>query len=120
MGCCGEDDWVVDVAEIPVPTVIDKLFFDKVAWLIQYACDCNPEYSVEAFDWDWASLHKNILLPNRMHIQLVMQLSDKITDWVVYLVHVMLNEWNGNDDEENDDNVNVSFEKFFSVEDLDF
>jgi hypothetical protein len=27
----GEDDWVVDVAEIPVPTVIDKLFFDKVA-----------------------------------------------------------------------------------------
>ncbi len=30
----------------------------------------------------------------------------------------MLNEWNGDDDEENDDNVNVSFEKFFSVEDL--
>ncbi len=75
---------------------------------------------MEAFDWDWASFHKNILLPNRMHIQLVMQLSDKITDRVVYLVHVMLNEWNGNDDEENDDDVNVSFEKFFSVEDLDF
>ncbi len=120
MGCCGEDDWVVDVAEIPVPTVIDKLFFDKIARLIQYACDCNPEYSVEAFDWDWASFHKNILLPNRMHIQLVMQLSDKITDQVVYSVHVMLNEWNGNDDKENDNNVNVSFEKFFSVEDLDF
>ncbi len=31
MGCCGEDDWVVDVAEIPVPTVIEKLFFEKVA-----------------------------------------------------------------------------------------
>jgi hypothetical protein len=104
---------------LPVPTVIDKLFFDKVAQLIQYACDCNPEYSVEAFDWDWASFHKNILLPNRMHIQLVMQLSDKITDRVVYSVHVMLNEWNGNDDKEKDDDVNVSFEKFFSVEDLD-
>jgi hypothetical protein len=49
-----------------------------------------------------------------------MQLSDKITDQVVYSVHVMLNEWNGNDDEENDDDVNISFEKFFSVEDLDF
>ena len=120
MGCCGEDDRVVDVAEIPVPTVIDKLFFDKVTRLIQYACDCNPKYSVEAFDWDWASFHKNILLPNRMLIQLVMQLSDKITDRVVYSVHVMLNEWNGDDDKEKDDNVNVSFEKFFSVEDPDF
>ncbi len=79
-GCCGEDDWVVDVAEIPVPIVIDKLFFEKVAQLIQYACDCNPEYSVEAFDGDWASFCKNILLPNRMHIQSVMQLSDTITD----------------------------------------
>ncbi len=75
---------------------------------------------MEAFDWDWASFCKNILLPNRMYIQLVMQPSDKITDRVVYSVHVMLNEWNGNDDKENDDNVNVSFEKFFSVEDLDF
>jgi hypothetical protein len=47
MGCCGEDDWVVDVAEIPVPTVFEKLFFEKVARLIQYTCDCNLEYSVE-------------------------------------------------------------------------
>ncbi len=68
MGCCGEGDWVVDVAEILVPTVFKKLFFEKVVRLIQYTCDCNPEYSVEAFDWDWASFHKNIFLPNRMHI----------------------------------------------------
>ncbi len=40
---------------------------------------------------------------------MVMKLRDKITDRVVYLVHVMLNEWNGDDEEENDDNVNVSF-----------
>jgi hypothetical protein len=93
--------------------------FEKVARLIQYACDCNPEYSVEAFDWDWASFHENILLPNRMHIQSVMQLSDTITDRVVYLIHFLLNDWNGNDDEENDDKDIISFEKFFSVEDLD-
>jgi len=90
MGCCGEDDWVVDDAEIPVPTVIEKLFFEKVARLIQYTCDCNPEYSVEAFDWDWASFHKNILLPNKMNIQLVMQLSDTITYRVVYSIHFCL------------------------------
>ena len=120
MGCCGEDEWVVDVAEIPVPTVIEKLFFEKVARLIQYTCDCNPEYSVEAFDWDWASFHKNILLPNRMHIQLVMQLSDTIKDRVVYSIHFLRNEWNGDDEEKNDDDVNVRFVKFFSVEDLDF
>ena len=88
--------------------------------MIQYTCDCDPEYSVEAFDWDWASFHKNILLPNRMHIRSVMQLSDTITDRVVYSVHFLLNEWNGNDDEENDEDVNVTFENFFSVEDLDF
>jgi hypothetical protein len=75
---------------------------------------------VEAFDWDWASFHKNILLPNRMHIQSVMQLSDTITDRVVYSIHFLLNQWNGNDEEENDEDVNVMFEKFFSVEDLDF
>jgi len=75
---------------------------------------------VEAFDWDWASFHKNILLPNRMHIQSVMQLSDTITDRVVYSIHFLLNQWNGNDEEENDEDVNVMFENFFSVEDLDF
>ncbi len=75
---------------------------------------------MEAFDWDWASFHKNILLPNRMHIRSVMQLSNTITDRVAYSVHFLLNEWNGNDDEENDEDVNVTFEKFFSVEDLDF
>ena len=75
---------------------------------------------MEAFNWDWASFHNNILLPNRMHIRSVMQLSDTITDQVVYSLHFLLNEWNGDDDEENDEDVNVRFEKFFSVEDLDF
>ncbi len=46
MGCCGEDDWVVDVAEIPVPTVIDKLFFDKVARLI-----CMPVIATLSIPW---------------------------------------------------------------------
>jgi hypothetical protein len=32
----------------------------------------------------------------------------------------LLNEWNGDDDEENNEDVNVRFEEFFSVEDLDF
>jgi len=92
MGCCGEDDWVVDVAEIPVPTVFEKLFFEKVSRLIQYTCDCNPEYSVEAFDWDWASFHKNFLLPNIMHIRSLMQLSDTvdIADRVAYSVILCL------------------------------
>ena len=49
-----------------------------------------------------------------------MQLSDKITDRVVYSLHFLLNEWNGDDGEENNEDVNVRFEKFFSVEDLDF
>jgi hypothetical protein len=41
-----------DKYTIPVPTVFEKLLFEKVARLIQYTCDCNPEYSVEAFDWE--------------------------------------------------------------------
>jgi len=49
-----------------------------------------------------------------------MQLSKTITDRVVYSVHFLLNAWNGNDDEENDEDVYVTFENFFSVEDLDF
>jgi hypothetical protein len=49
-----------------------------------------------------------------------MQLSDTITDRVVYSINFLLNEWNGDDKEENDEDVNVRFEKFFSVEDLDF
>jgi hypothetical protein len=40
-----------------------------------------------------------------------MQLSDTITDRVVYSLHFLLNEWNGDDDEENDEDVNVRFEK---------
>jgi hypothetical protein len=49
-----------------------------------------------------------------------MQLSDTIADRVVYSLHCLLNEWNGDDDKENDEDVIVRFEKFFSVEDLDF
>jgi hypothetical protein len=30
MGCCGEDDWVVDAAEIPVPTVFRFFAWDAV------------------------------------------------------------------------------------------
>ena len=114
MGCCGEDDWVVDAAEIPVPTVFEKLFFEKVARLIQYTCDCNPEYSVEAFDWDWAIFHNNILLPNRMHIRSVMQLSDTvdIADRVVY--SAILCFMNGRRGAPKPGFV------LFSVEDLDF
>jgi len=114
VGCCGEDNWVVDVAEIPVPTVFEKLFFEKVARLIQYTCDCNPEYSVEAFDWDWASFHKNILLPNIMHIQSQMQLSDTvdIADRVVYSAILCL--MNGRRGPPKPGFI------LFSVEDLDF
>jgi hypothetical protein len=32
----------------------------------------------------------------------------------------LLNEWNGDDEVENDEDVNDRFEKFFSVDDLDF
>ncbi len=49
-----------------------------------------------------------------------MQLSDTITDRVVYLVHLMLIDWNGDDDEDCDDEDVITFEKIFSVEDLDF
>jgi len=114
MGCFGEDDWVVDVAEIPVPTVFEKLFFEKIERLIQYTCDCNSEYSVEAFDWDWVSFYKNILLPNIMHIRLGMQLSDTvdITDRVVYSAILFL--MNGRRGPQKPGFV------LFSVEDLDF
>ena len=51
-----------------------------------------------------------------------MQLSDNITDRVVYSVHVhvMLNYWNGYNDEDCDDEDIITFEQFFSVKDLDF
>jgi hypothetical protein len=49
-----------------------------------------------------------------------MQLSDTITYRVVYSIHFLRNEWNGDDEEKNDDDVNVRFVKFFSVENLDF
>jgi hypothetical protein len=49
-----------------------------------------------------------------------MQLSDTITDRVVYLVHLMLNDRNGDNDEDCDDEDVITFETLFLVEDLDF
>ncbi len=40
-----------------------------------------------------------------------MQLSDTLTDQVVYSVHLMLNDWNGDDDEDCDDEGVITFEK---------
>jgi hypothetical protein len=47
-----------------------------------------------------------------------MQLSDTITDRVVYSVHLMLNDWNGYDDKDCDEEDIITFEKFFSVKTL--
>ncbi len=55
-----------------------------------------------------------------MHIQFVMQLSDTITDQIVYMVHLMFNDWNGDNDKDCDDKDVITFDKFFLVEDLDF
>jgi len=114
MGYCGEDDWVVDVAEIPVPTVFEKLFFEKVARLIQYTCDCNPEYSLEAFDWDGLVFIRIFFIQIECTSDRVCNCVDTsdITDRVVYsLILCIMNGRRGP--------PKPGF-ILFSVEDLDF
>jgi hypothetical protein len=96
-----------------------KLFFKKIAGLIKFACKANPKYSMEFFDWDWYSFWDNILVPNKSHVQSVMGLSDDITDQVVYLIDYILNDWNGDDHDENNE-FDLSHDNFCTVEGIDF
>jgi len=63
-------------AEIPVPTVFEKLFFEKVARLIQYTCDCNPEIP-------WRHLIGIGLVFIRIFFFQIKCTSDHVCNWVI-------------------------------------
>ena len=63
---------------------------------------------------------RNILEPNRNHIQTTMQLSDLLTDRVVDSADYIINDWTGEADHDSDDEFTLSHSNFFTDEDLDF
>ncbi len=80
------DDNVIYVAKIPLPKVINKMFFKKIAKLVKltYKELNNSGETIKLnYDWDTYSFQDNILEPNINHIQSVMGLSDDMTEWVV-------------------------------------
>ena len=71
-------------------------------------------------DWDWYSFKRNILEPNRNHIQKTMQLSDLLTDRVVDSADYIINDWTADTDHDSDDEFTPCHSNFFTIEDLDF
>ncbi len=80
------DDDVVYVAKIPLPKVINKFFFKKMAKLVEFTCK-ELNNSGETIKWnydrDTYSFRGNILEPSTNHLQSVMGLSDDMTEQVV-------------------------------------
>ncbi len=92
-----------------------------MATLVEFTCkelNNSGETIKWNYDWDTYRFWDNILEPNTNHIQSVMGLSDDMTEQVVRASNYVINDWNG---EENDDEINeyvLSHENFFTVEDL--
>jgi hypothetical protein len=84
MGCCGDQGAVVRSVQIKLPEQINKAFFRKIAKLLEM----NSH-----FDWDWSSFRRNILAPNRAHIQEIF--GEFFTKRIMEDLFVVLNNWEG-------------------------
>ena len=71
---------VIEVVQFAKPTIMDKRFFKKMSYFVGLTCKDEHVGSIQhpkwLCDWDWYSFKRNILEPNRTHIQTIMQLSD--------------------------------------------
>jgi hypothetical protein len=90
------DEDVIGVIAVPVPTIMDKRFLMKMAYFVGRTCkdECHgtAQYPKWKCDWDWFSFRRNVLEPNREHIQKIMGLSDKLTDRVLTSVDYIIND----------------------------
>ena len=82
MGCCGDQDAVVKTTQLTVPEQLDKAFFRKIAKLLEM----TPH-----FDWDWSSFRRNILAPNKAHIQEIF--GEFFAKRIMEDLFVVLNNW---------------------------
>ena len=115
---------VIEVIQFPKPTIMDKRFFQQMSYFVGRTCKdervgtiANPKWLA---DWDWYSFRRNIIEPNRHHIQMIMELSDTLTDRVVDSADYIINDWTGDADPDTDDEYTLSHNNFFTVEGLDF
>ena len=115
---------VIEVIQFPKPTIMDKRFFQQMSYFVGRTCKdervgtiANPKWLA---DWDWYSFQRNIIEPNRNHIQMIMELSDTLTDRVVDSADYVINDWTGDADPDSDDEYTLSHMNFFTVEGLHF
>ena len=117
MGCCGDANAVVKVQELKAPKKINKEFFQKIATLLKL---------IPFMDWDWSSFRRNILTPNREHIQQEMGLDEFFTNRVMNDLVVVLNRWDKMSDEEEQEFITqtggtpVSHRTFFTERECEF
>ena len=114
MGCCGDEDSVVRTTQIKVPEQINKAFFRKIAKLLEM----TPH-----FDWDWSSFRRNILAPNKAHIQEIF--GEFFAKRILEDLFVVLNNWDKISPEDEKEAqeagvILVSHRTFFTEKDVEY
>ncbi len=114
------DEDVIEVVQFAPPTIMDKKFFKKMSYFVGWMCNNEVNGTVQhpkwLCDWDWCSFQRNILEPNRKHIQRIISLSDALTDQIVDSA----DDWAGEASPDLDDGCILSHINLFTVESLDF
>ena len=80
------------IMQIPIPDVIDLVFFRKFAEFIANVLNSTTS---KCYHIRWSGLYENIICMNREHIQHVTGFSDVIMERVVHSIHVVLGDWSG-------------------------
>jgi len=85
------------VAAIPLPEIIDIVFFEKVAAFIAKIKYKLRGLAVQSgpISWDNTGFLENIICTNRDHIAFVNGFNDLIIDRMCEYLDVVLNDWNG-------------------------
>ena len=76
--------------QIPIPEVIDLVFFRNFAAFIGNVLNST---SSNFYYIRWSGLYKNIICKNKEHIQYDTGFSDVIMERVVSSIHVVLGDW---------------------------
>jgi len=107
----------VDVAMIPLPCVIDMVFFRKMAAFIAKIKEVTRIPSVAKhgpITWDYDGFINNVLLGNTDHLRHVNGFNDVIIERLIQHVDLVLNDWNGEHS-----NGRISHTNFFTDNNID-
>lgn len=108
MGCCGDDECVISWNGIRERIIAPKKMDYNWFKLLAMKLESNPEY-----DWDWESFKKNILMPNKEHIKIALNINDDKIDVFMNDAFVFINNFSRKWEDDGEDTNEMESQGYY-------